>query len=166
MRFTIGAKLMAGFSTVLLLTAFMGIYAISNLSAFSDMLDDMYERQTLGIVLVAEANLDLIYRDRAEKNMILSSETNYIEQNARNVEKYAGGFVAAMTKFEPMIASEEGRRDYQRYQQLWKELMPMQERIIAHARRNEDAQAFEWSVKARTHVDELDAIMASFVERR
>ncbi|MNR75472.1 Methyl-accepting chemotaxis protein McpB [compost metagenome] len=166
MRLTIGTKLMAGFGTVVLLMGLMGIYSIFNLSHFSDMLDDMYLRETMGISLVKEANLNLIYRDRAEKNMILSTEANFIEQNARNVSKYAEAFVEYMTKFEPLISTEKGRTDYQRYQQLWKELVPMQEQIIAYARRNEDAKAFEWSVKARAHVDELDTLITSFVKRR
>ena len=165
MRFTIGTKLLAGFASLLVLMAVIGIFSLVKLGQFSDMLDEMYEVQTLGISRVKEANINLIYRDRAEKNMILASDAAEIESRAQNVAKYAAGFEDYMGKFESHIVSDKGRDAYRRYQEVWKEFLPIQERIIAHARHNEDAQAVEWSAKGRKMVDELDELITGFSER-
>lgn len=166
MRFTIGMKLLAGFASVLMLMSVIGIFSIVKLGEFSQMLEEMYSKQLMGISLVKEANLNLVYRGRAEKNLILADEPSEIETHARAVTRYADAFVAGMEEFKPLILTESGRESFRRYQEAWREFLPIQERIVAHARRNEDAQAIEWAAKGRKLVDETDALMTKFVRLR
>jgi methyl-accepting chemotaxis protein len=166
MRLTIGTKLLTGFASVLVLMAIIGIFSILKLGEFSAMLGDMYLNQTMGISTVKEANVQLIYRGRAEKNLILASDPAEIDQHARAVVKYAGGFTEQMEKFKPLIYGEQGQQDFRRYQELWAEFQPIQERILAHARRNEDVQAIDVAAKGRAIVNELDELMNGFVQRR
>jgi methyl-accepting chemotaxis protein len=166
MRFTIGTKLIVGFASVLLLMAVIGGFSLIKLGAVNDMLEDMYSNQANGISLIKEANINLIARGRAEKNAILATDRDEIDQHARSTAKYAAAVVEYMGKFEPLILSEQGRADYRRYQEIWKEFLPLQERVAAHARRNEDAQAIEWGEKARALADELDAVLSSLANQK
>ncbi|MNR75466.1 Methyl-accepting chemotaxis protein McpS [compost metagenome] len=166
MRFTIGTKLLAGFATLLVLMAVIGIFSLVKLGEFNHMLDNMYRVQTMGISIVKQANLNLVYRGRAEKNMILASDPAEIETHERAMATYSAAFVEQMEKFQPLIYGDLGQADYRRYQELWREFLPMQDQVVMHARRNEDAQAIAWAAKARSVVDQLDGVMATFVERR
>ncbi|MFC7462132.1 MCP four helix bundle domain-containing protein, partial [Hydrogenophaga defluvii] len=56
-QFRIATKLVAGFIIVALIGAALGLYAIGNMNALNDADTRLYEKETLGISLVKEANI-------------------------------------------------------------------------------------------------------------
>ena len=69
----IGNKLLAGFLIVSAITGLVGGMGIKNMKDIDDMLNTLYQNELLGLSYLKDANINLVYLHRAEKNAILST---------------------------------------------------------------------------------------------
>ena len=70
---SVATKLSVAFLIVSVITAIVGVVGIRNMGTIDKMSRQMYARELLGLSAIKEANIDLLYADRAEKDVILSS---------------------------------------------------------------------------------------------
>ena len=105
----IGARLMSAFILVGVITAAVGYMGIRGMGKISELGDSAYADQTLGIVYISEANVDLLYVARAEKNLLLASTA---AERARYKSEIDGDIVklnANMDKARPLIHTDHGK---------------------------------------------------------
>ncbi|HUX52258.1 MAG TPA: methyl-accepting chemotaxis protein [Spirochaetia bacterium] len=70
---SVATKLIVAFLIVSVITAIVGVVGIRNMGTIDRLSNQMYARELLGLSAIKEANIDLLYADRAEKDVILSS---------------------------------------------------------------------------------------------
>jgi methyl-accepting chemotaxis protein len=148
MRFTIGRKLQLAFAATILVFLGNGFYAVTQIGDLSARLDEMYAREAMAISYSKEANLNMIYRAYSELAVIHANDAASIEGQAKAIGTFEGLMLEYLDKLEPLIASEKGKQFFRDYQETWAQVVPLQERTLAHARRNEDAQALALQTQA------------------
>ena len=127
----IGTKLVAAFVLVGVITAVVGFMGISNMSKINTMADTMYRQDTLGISYTKEANIDLIYMDRAVKNLLLASNQEQRAEFKKEIEQFKSMFNENMDKSKSLINTDQGRALMGRYEQAWREQQDVLNQTVA-----------------------------------
>ncbi|HEY9900397.1 MAG TPA: methyl-accepting chemotaxis protein [Pantanalinema sp.] len=166
MKLRIGTKLLMGFSALLLLMGIVGLFALAKLSAVNGLMEDMYRKEVLGISIIKEANLNLLYRDRSEKYAILATDLAQTEYSLANVQKYHAAVLNYLGQYEPLVRTEEARARIGRIRTALKDLQPYQDQIAVLARRNESAKALQVAREGRKLVDRIDNEMTALSQQK
>lgn len=106
----IAGKLVLAFILVSTITAAVGIVGIYNLGVMNTLAEQMYEQELLGLDAIQQANTNLLYAARSEKNVMLASTE---EDRAYNVERHAHYLEQMARRFEQareFYPTEEGRQ--------------------------------------------------------
>ncbi len=109
-RMRLGTMLILAFLSLSALSAVVGVVGIRNVGAMNDMADTMYRRELLGLSYIKEANINLIYAGRAEKNMLLSSTAEDRTRHAEAVGRYQAAMLEYLDKASWLFVTEDGRR--------------------------------------------------------
>ncbi len=101
----VGSKLIMGFLIVSLITAAVGYFGIRNMGTINNMADVMYERELLGLSHIKEANINLVYISRAERNFLLANTQEQRQNYLTNIDKYKAAYKEQLAKAKPLFAS-------------------------------------------------------------
>jgi methyl-accepting chemotaxis protein len=142
----IATKLMAAFVAVGAITAVVGYMGITNMSKINGMADEMYEKQTLGISYIKEANIDLIYFERAEKQVLLATTAQQRADFKKECEESAVKLEESLEKARALFVTDRGKELVAKIDQAWKARKEVDQRILALAM-NEDLQKRRASVE-------------------
>ena len=126
----IGSKLILSFLLLSAVTALVGYLGVSNMGKINEMLNFLYEKETLGISYIKEANIDLVYYSRAEGNFLLASSTADREKHAKNLEKYERMYQEEMAKAKPLIYTEKGKDILAKTEKAWDEYKEVSKKVI------------------------------------
>ncbi|WP_129126833.1 methyl-accepting chemotaxis protein [Geomonas oryzae] len=126
----VSTKLVSAFVAVCIITAAVGVLGIRNMGTINDMADAMYARELLGLSYVKEANINLIYISRAEKNFLLSTSQQEREKYLGNMNKYKAGYKEWLDKARPMFTSEKGKEILKRLEAANEEWFSVQQKVI------------------------------------
>jgi len=143
---SVGSKLITGFLVVCIITAVVGLLGIRNMGTINKMADVMYERELLGTSHIKEANINLVYISRAERNFLLSSSQEQREDYLKNIEKYKENYKAELAKAKPLFISEKGKELFGKLEAANEEWLKVQQKVI-------DLGAKESLVDKRQSVD-------------
>jgi methyl-accepting chemotaxis protein len=133
----IAAKLMVVFIAVGIMTAAVGYIGVATMSKINDMADQMYQKELLGISYTKEANIDLIYIDREERNMLLASTAAERGKRIANIDKLKAMMLDNLEKAKGLLSTEKEKNLFARLAQAWKERERVLQQVIALAS-NED----------------------------
>ena len=126
----IGTKLITAFVIVSAITAVVGILGIKNMATINDMADVMYERELVGLSHIKEANVNLIYMAREEKNLIMSPTE---EMRRRFLDRHGRAkkdFIENMDKAKPLFRSEKAKELFGRFAKAWEEYDSISKKVI------------------------------------
>ncbi|MDK2747491.1 MAG: methyl-accepting chemotaxis protein [Brevundimonas sp.] len=165
MRFTIKAKLAAGFGMMIILLvgiAGLGIYSLGNLnSAIEDVIAGPAKR----LEISQQANVRLLEAIRAEKNLILSATAD-----GRATQITAGA--EARESMAELLATGEGlavptaKPDWQRLQTLLTRMTALEARIAELVQVGQTAEAAALSSgEARGVANEMTELFGKIVQR-
>lgn len=129
----IGTKLIAAFVAVGIITAIVGYMGIGNMSKINDMADQMYQKDTLGISYIKEANIDLIYVSRDEKDLLLASSEEQRTQYKQSIEANEAKLDANIEKAKELISDEKGKQLLAEYEEAWQQRKDILNQTIALA---------------------------------
>lgn len=73
-KLKLNSKLILGFSSGLLIAALVGYQSLTALTEMEGEMEQHYERETLGISHIKEANINLVYIGRALRNAMLAQD--------------------------------------------------------------------------------------------
>jgi methyl-accepting chemotaxis protein len=91
------------------ITAAVGLVGIRNMSTMNDMADSMYRKELLGVSYVKEANIDLMYVARAEKNLLLASSEEQRKKYRDLCEKYRKQMTENLEKARALFYTDKGK---------------------------------------------------------
>ena len=141
----IGTKLITAFIVVGAITAIVGFMGISKMSKINDMGDAMYAKDLLGISYIKEANIDLVYVGRAEKNLLLATTAEQRTEYKANLDASKAKLNENIEKARPLLYTDKGKELITKFDQAWKERVDVLDKIVAMAM-DEDLQKKRASV--------------------
>src|SRR5689334_19263433 len=97
-------KLLSGFGAVVALMIAVGLVGLVNMQQQDERLDEMYEKHTLSLSAIMQANVDLVASGRDEKNAILADDHADIEKFAVSSRKLLAGTIDHIARFEQLAA--------------------------------------------------------------
>jgi methyl-accepting chemotaxis protein len=136
----IGAKLIGAFIVVGVITAVVGYTGISSLGKIADMSASTYAKDTLGIVYLKQADVELISMARAEKNLLLSSTPEETARYKSALETYKAKVDENMTSARPLIHTDKGRELLAVFDRAWRERQDVIEQIVEMAAKDQLTQ--------------------------
>ncbi len=157
MRLSIRTKILSGFAIVLVLLGGMGFMAIRSMGQISAKTDEMYQAHTLGLGYIMQANIDLVARGRAEKNMILHEDPAEIAKNRDNMIGFLEKAREELVKFHDSALSQGAKDKANAILSELDEVEAQQAAIAEDAMAGLDAEAFAASQELRVVIDQLDA---------
>ncbi|MGE5682398.1 MAG: MCP four helix bundle domain-containing protein, partial [Bacillota bacterium] len=119
----ISAKLLSAFITLALITAVVGFVGLSNMNTINTMLNDLYTRHMVGLSNNKEANINLIYYDRAVRNYILAKDQADRDVRLRDMKKYEGRIRDLMEKTKETLLTDEGKEAYKKIMESFEDYL-------------------------------------------
>jgi methyl-accepting chemotaxis protein len=129
----IATKLITAFMLVGVITAVVGFMGISNMSKINTMADTMYQQDTLGISYIKEANVDVIYIGRAEKNLLLATTPEQRAEYKQAIDVFETKLNNNIEKAKSIISTDQGKDLMEKYEQAWKERQEVLNQTVALA---------------------------------
>ena len=131
--------------TMASITGIVGYIGIDKMGRINDLADEMYAKELLGISYIKEANIDLVYIDRATKNLLLAStasdRTKYIDL----INKYKQEYQTQLDKAKPLFYTDKGKELLGKLSRAWEDYQPVLSRLVEIAKQ-EDLAAKRESV--------------------
>ncbi len=165
MRFTIKAKLAAGFGVMILLLvgiAGLGIYSLGNLNqAITEVIGGPAKR----LENSQQANIRLLESVRAEKNLILSTTTEEMSRHVASGEQSREAMAELLATGEE-AASAAGKADWRQLKTLLTRMTALESRMAELVRSGQNAQAVALSSgEGRQVANEMTELFNKIVAR-
>jgi methyl-accepting chemotaxis protein len=133
----VGKKLILAFVFMALLTGLVGVFGLRNMGIINDLNNQMFEKELLGLSAVKEANINLIYVDRAVKNLLLSRTDEERKKYTENIAKFKKEYLAQMDVARPLFWTKEGKEAIAKLDGVWSVLLPVLDEILAAVKKDE-----------------------------
>ncbi|WP_040786019.1 methyl-accepting chemotaxis protein [Massilia niastensis] len=108
----VGTRLLAGFLTLALFSAVVGIVGMRGMGEINDQATDLYEKELLGVSYIKEANINLIYIGRALSNMLLASSQQQRMAYTAQIDKARAALRMNADKARPLFHTEAGKKKF------------------------------------------------------
>ncbi|MFG6447275.1 methyl-accepting chemotaxis protein [Roseateles sp. BYS180W] len=169
-NFRIATKLVVGFVLVAVFGAALGILGIVNTGKLSDAAYQLYERETMGLSEIKEANIDLLYIGRDLRNALLSSTPEGREKSMRsldaNLNKIKGSLDSARNRFR----SPAGKADFAKLDEAWAEYEKiahgLREKVQGAPLSNDNAATTYLFQEFAPRVNKVDDLMTVLSKRK
>jgi methyl-accepting chemotaxis protein len=143
----IGTRLGLGFGVVLLLLCVVAALGIHGMGRTKDALDRIVDVNVYKMNLVQDMSESVHIIARVTRTVVLLNEPAAIERELAKVTAARGKYDAAWTALEKTAASVEGRAIRARINAARLESVPLNDKVIALARAERDAEATELLIK-------------------
>jgi hypothetical protein len=97
-RRKLGAKLLLGFSGVLLIALGLGVQSVLNLRAMRDEAQQIHEKELLGISHLKEANINLVYMGRAMRQVMIAPDAESRDLARKEIATAEANLRSELTK--------------------------------------------------------------------
>ena len=129
-KLSLGAKLISAFVFVSIISVVIGVIGIKNMSTINDMGDQIYESELLGLSYVKEANIDMLYLARAEKNFLLASSKEGRQELLDRSTKYEQTYKDNLAKAKPLLHSEKAKELYSKLEKANQEWLQVRKQVL------------------------------------
>lgn len=129
----ISAKLLTAFILSSVLTAVVGGIGIHNMSQINKKAEDLYSKETMGISWIKEADIDLGYVQRYQKNVLISSSQAERTLYATKVNEYTQQVDEDIAKAKGLIHTDKGKEVLSKFDGAWTDFQRMNQNIMAIA---------------------------------
>ncbi|MGE5353024.1 MAG: methyl-accepting chemotaxis protein [Acidobacteriota bacterium] len=159
----ISVKLISSFAAVAAITALVGFVGLNNMGTINNMLNTLYTDHLLGLSYSKEANINLIYYDRALRNYALSKTQEERDQRITNMKNYEQRYRENMQKVWEALNTEETRAIHRKIMAGFEEYMQSSKELISVINANGFSNISDNVVKAiaksRQDADAVDVVM-------
>ena len=159
-------KLLSGFGVMAALIGFVGWWGLDGMGTVNGMLNTLYERDTVGLSAVKEANLDLIYISRALRSVLLSKDPAEMKSHIARITKYEAALNTHLDVTEKTLFSEEGKQKFRQVRAALPEYMRIVQEATRLAEAGKKDEALDGVIKGRALADRLDDDMAGVAETK
>ncbi|MHB8170778.1 MAG: methyl-accepting chemotaxis protein [Thermincolia bacterium] len=165
MRITVGKKITSGFGILIIFIGIIGFLSLDKMASINQNAKEIYEKQVKGIDFIKQANVELIKRGRAEKNMMLADDPAEREKHAQAIEKFAASFHKELEDFKSTLVTVEAKAKVEEIDNAWKEFEPLQQNIITFTRQRKIEEAKVAAKEGRKWVDAMEEDIAFLSEQ-
>ncbi|MCZ7603992.1 MAG: methyl-accepting chemotaxis protein [Melioribacteraceae bacterium] len=108
----ISRKLFTAFTAIILLTGVVGFVGLNNMAEINRMLNEMYELHMVGLASNQDANINLVYYDRALRAYILATDEAERQQRLSEMNGFEAGFKEYMKQVEKTLVLAEVKEKF------------------------------------------------------
>lgn len=166
MKITVGKKLVAGFSILILLIAVLGSFSIARLANINNELNVLYEKHLKGVEYIMDAQVQLPSIARARNNMILSADLEEKRRHGENMRTRFQIFEKDIENFTSTVVTEAGRKKTDEVRILWDQLKAKEIEIIEMSETASMETLITLSKESRAIADQIDADVTELVEMK
>ncbi|AZZ92206.1 HAMP domain-containing protein [Hahella sp. KA22] len=164
----VSVKLLGSFLLMLVLMSVVGYLGINSMGKINESDTKMYQRDTLGISHIKEANIQLLNQSRALRNLMLSSTMEEREAFMRSVQEFDSAMQTELSVAKSIAETEEAKRLYKDLDRAYQEYVPLRDRLLNIVRQeslmsNRDSVDFAMTT-LRPKADMLDSLMSELVQ--
>ncbi len=141
----IGTKLALGFGTVLILSAFLGIIAIIQLSKMNGNVIDIGANWMARITYLSELRFDCSKLRRLELNYLTSMDDRTRAQTQTSIDRLMPEIEKDQKLYEATISSDDERQFYQGFRSAWDKHLAARDHIMELHREGKQKEANEYS---------------------
>lgn len=166
----ISRKLLTAFSTIILLTGLVGFIGLNNMADINKMLNEMYALHMVGLSSNQDANINLVYYDRALRNYILANDEADRQQRLSDMEKYETDFKSKMEEVEKTLVTDEAKKQFSTVIPAFEEYKQAAQTVIAavnqdgYSARSRDLMAI--TTEAREKANRVDNILTTISDSK
>jgi len=106
----VGTRLILSFLAVALLGALVAGIGIYNMDQMNDRARRLYDNELLGLSYTKDANINLIYINRAIRGAMIAATEKRRDTSLANLDIYRKAVRDNLDKAKPLITSDEGKR--------------------------------------------------------
>jgi methyl-accepting chemotaxis protein len=126
----IEVKFIGAFIVVASIAAVVGFIGIRNMATINGMADTIYERELLGISYIKQANIDLMYLQRNERNAIDAASEEERRKTVEHADTYLAKYLENIAKAKPLFHTEKGKELFGRVEKSWEEYNSVRKQVI------------------------------------
>ena len=162
------ARLIVCFCAVALMSLIVGVVGINNMSKINDINYILYNKGMVGVSVVKDANLNIIYAARAEKNYLLAPTQQEMDQYYKTWKESLSKTRDLLKESESSFTTEEGRVALKAVLAAYDAWVPLSTRVMETGKANNaeaNAKASALSMgEANVKIQALDDSMTKLVD--
>lgn len=164
------ARLLLGFCMVAIMSLIVGMVGLYNMKQINDGQTRLYQEELLGISLIKEANINLLYAARAEKSFLLADSQETRTKQTASWEKYVAEAERLLSESSKKFHSVDGMKtmaDAATAFTAWKSVSARVLELGTAASLAENSEALRLSNgDARQKIDALEALIEDGTNRK
>ena len=133
----IGSKLIVSFIVMAAITASVGFLGIKNTSKINDMLNSLYDNETMAISYTKEANIDLLYFARAQNKLLMASTIDARNQQTQSMNKYEGMMKEQLEHAKPLLHTNAEKETFSQINSAWDAFKQINNQVIELVQKEE-----------------------------
>ncbi|HUK25762.1 MAG TPA: methyl-accepting chemotaxis protein [Terriglobales bacterium] len=150
------AKLILAFCVVCVLMTVVGYEGISSASTLDTLIDNLYEREMLGLGHVKQAGLDRANVEEDARAAILTSDKAVMEQKGREVEEDFSALKDDLAKAEKTVASDEDKAELAKVREVLPQYENAMNQVVQYAIVDDDKNATATLEKAAATAKQME----------
>src|SRR5208337_741224 len=166
----IGKKLIISFLVLSAVTAMVGYLGLANMSKINDMLANLFEKDTMGISYLKEANINMLFCVREQKNILFSSTAVERVKYIKRLDECEKTMKESMEKAKPLLHSEQTKVLFAKYEKAWEEYWEINKKVVDLAGKeglaNEKESAALSKTLGREKIDVATNLLAELVKTK
>jgi len=139
----IASKILFSFVLVLAITAFLGLFALSEMADVRASADDIATSWLPSVKHVSDMNTNTSDFRIAELQHLLSADEQQMSAWEKEMQRVDAAMRANQVAYEPLITSDEERRTYEDFRRLWAEYVIEHGNVLALSRAGRKDEATE-----------------------
>ncbi|MGV8891584.1 MAG: methyl-accepting chemotaxis protein [Burkholderiaceae bacterium] len=159
----IGARLMAGFMLVAMISIVVGVIGISSAGKINDMSNAMYEQDLLGLSYIKEANITMNHVGRARLNYLLATSQEERQTQMDSMTRSNAILKTYLDKVRPLFVTTVGKETFAAFDKTWEEYekeRPLSMRLAANEELQQHSEALSQALESLGHkANQLYALM-------
>ena len=161
----IGTKLIGSFAVLLGITAFLGVFALSQMNRMNDATTEITGNWLPAVQAISEINTNTSDLRIGEMSHVLSTEDKAMEKYEKEISDLAVSIDKNIKIYEKLISSPEEQRMYDDFMQKWNLYVAEHRKLLTLSRANktEEANALMKGASERLF-NEMSAQLVKMVE--
>jgi methyl-accepting chemotaxis protein len=136
----IEVKFIGAFVVVASIAAVVGFIGIRNMSVINDLTDKIYKKELLGMSHIKQANIDLLFLIREEKNIMLASSEAERQKFLEQSNQYEASVLKSMEQAKPLFYTEKGKELFTKLEKAWEENKSVHKQVVDLAMKENPAE--------------------------
>ncbi|MBI4642440.1 MAG: methyl-accepting chemotaxis protein [Deltaproteobacteria bacterium] len=166
----IGLKLIVSFLLLSAISAIVGWFGISNMARINEMLDTLYQRETMGISFIKDADIRLMDFDRCEKDFLLATSEADRERFQKRMNDHEKAMLEDIAKARPLFVTARAKELFAKVEKVWGDYREINRKMIDLAKKEGLAKEKESTtlsqVKGREKLHAVEAVFTELTQNK